>query len=140
MISQCRSLQAEIKLRMSVELRPVFRQCDKLREKSTTRFARFSRLLQDKVAKETAGNRKVVKEAQNACRLSVDKVAGLFQRDLKLWISSLKDKLEVGKTVFGTSSGGNGGSSSNTSGSADSVWIFLNVNLCLLINYISNFA
>ena len=111
-----RSLQAEMKLRMSVELRPVFRQCDKLREKSATRFARFSRLLQDKVAKESVSNRKVLKEAQNACKVSVDKVAGLFQRDLRLWTSALKDKLEVGRVAF---------RSSSASASADSV-----CNLC----------
>lgn len=78
----------------------VLRQCDKIREKITTRFSRVSQSLQERFMKERANSSRSLKESQNACKVATDKLAGQFQKDLKHWTAALKVKVELGKTAF----------------------------------------
>ena len=85
---------------MLTEVRLTHRVFDKLREKNTQRYMRYTRSAQEKRAREKSYSSKTVKDALLLCKATSDKVTGKFQKDTKSWVSGLNDRIETGKGHF----------------------------------------
>lgn len=94
-------MQSSFRIRVLTEIRSTQRVVDKLRERPAQRFARSTRLAQEKLLKDRLQGSKATKEALAACRAASSKVILKFQRDVKVCIStSIAEKCEVGRSIF----------------------------------------
>jgi hypothetical protein len=96
-------VQAEFRLRVLGEIRSTHRVVDKLREKNSQRYMRYTRLAQEKRTKEKLYASKAAKDALAVSKTASDKVAMKFQKDTKTYVSALNDKFEAGKALFHSS-------------------------------------
>ena len=83
-----------------LEVKPVLRASDKIREKFTTKFTKFSRQLQEKRSKDKIAMTKSLKDCKVVMKSVVDKLAIQFQKDLKSYTSIIQDKIEIGRAIF----------------------------------------
>jgi hypothetical protein len=93
-------LQRELQLRIQKEFKPVQRQLDKMRERSSQRYTRHSRALQEKRAKDKTVSIKSCREALAAAKASEDRAVSVFQKDIKAWNTRLVERVELGRAVF----------------------------------------
>jgi hypothetical protein len=96
-------VQAEFRVRVLAEIRSAHRVVDKLREKNSQRYMRYTRLAQEKRTKEKLYASKASKDALAVSKTASDKVAAKFLKDTKTYVSALNDKVEAGKTLFHSS-------------------------------------
>ena len=100
----CREVQSEFRLRVLSEIRATHRVVDKLRERNTQRYMRFTRLAQEKRAKEKVYAIKVTKDALVAAKTTAEKASTKFQKDTKAWATGVAERCEAGKAAFNASS------------------------------------
>lgn len=94
-------MQSSFRIRVLTEIRSTQRVVDKLRERPAQRFARSTRLAQEKLLKDRLQGSKATKEALAACRAASSKVVLKFQKDVKVCSStSIAEKCEVGRSIF----------------------------------------
>lgn len=94
-------MQSAFRIRVLTEIRSTQRVVEKLRERPVQRFARSTRLAQEKLLKDRLQGSKTTKEALAACRVASSKVVLKFQRDVKVcFTSSIAEKCEVGRSIF----------------------------------------
>ena len=93
-------MQSAFRIRVLTEIRSTQRLVDKLREKPVQRFARSTRLAQEKLTKDRLVGSKLTKEALITCRASSGKVVLKLQRDVKMCTANIAEKCEVGRCVF----------------------------------------
>ncbi len=76
------------------------RQIEKMRERSSQRYTRHSRALQEKRAKDKTVSIKSSREALATAKTSEERSTSVFQKDVKAWNTRLVERVELGRAVF----------------------------------------
>lgn len=95
-------LQKEFRAKLLKEIKPALSQADKLRDRSSQKFSRFSRGVQERRNKEKQTNSKLVADSTAAMHRACEKIQQQFERDIQKWSIDREERVSTGKQSFET--------------------------------------